>query len=179
MNRLLTLLFAASCLTATSQVPDYVPTEGLVAWWAFDGDVQDASNNQIHGTSYAASFVPDRFNNDDGAIHIEGNGLVDFGLDPRFGVVSGAGRTVAFWVKSEMEVIPRLQKYQNSVSGNSNFSLGRLLTPIFLLQMESRLLQMDKRHMAPLTWIGHLGFMWPLSTMAQQGNPLCSLMVFR
>ena len=131
MKRLLTFLFAVSCLTAVGQVPEYVPTEGLVAWWAFDGDVQDASDNQIHGTSYAASFVPDRFNNDDGAIHMEGNGLVDFGLDPRFGVVSGAGRTVAFWVKSEMEVIPRLQKYQNSVSGNSNFFVGPAAYPNF------------------------------------------------
>ena len=131
MKRLLIFLFVASSLTAVGQVPDYVPTEGLVAWWAFDGDVQDASDNQIHGTSYAASFVPDRFNNDDGAIHMEGNGLVDFGLDPRFGVVSGAGRTVAFWVKSEMEVIPRLQKYQNSVSGNSNFFVGPAAYPNF------------------------------------------------
>ena len=33
MNRLITLLLAASCLTAVGQVPDYVPTEGLVVWW--------------------------------------------------------------------------------------------------------------------------------------------------
>ena len=125
------ILFAAFCLTAVGQVPDYVPTEGLVAWWTFDGDTQDASDNQIHGTSIAASFVPDRFNNDAGAIHMEGNGLVDFGLDQRFGVVSGAGRTVAFWVKSEMQVIPRLQKYENSVSGNSNFFVGPAPYPPF------------------------------------------------
>ena len=32
MNRFFTLLLAASCLTAVGQVPDYVPTDGAVAW---------------------------------------------------------------------------------------------------------------------------------------------------
>ena len=38
MNRFFTLLFAASCLTAVGQVPDYVPTEGMVGWWPFEGN---------------------------------------------------------------------------------------------------------------------------------------------
>ena len=37
MNRFFTLLLAASCLTAVGQVPDYVPTEGMVGWWPFEG----------------------------------------------------------------------------------------------------------------------------------------------
>jgi hypothetical protein len=50
MNRFFTLLLAASCLTAVGQVPDYVPTEGLVGWWPFDGDGVDYSTNEHHGT---------------------------------------------------------------------------------------------------------------------------------
>ena len=38
MNRFFTLLFAASCLTAVGQVPDYVPTDGLVGWLPLNGD---------------------------------------------------------------------------------------------------------------------------------------------
>ena len=37
MNRFFTLLLAASCLTAVGQVPDYLPTDGLLGYWAFDG----------------------------------------------------------------------------------------------------------------------------------------------
>ena len=37
MNRFFTLLLAALCLTAVGQVPDYVPTEGMVGWWPFEG----------------------------------------------------------------------------------------------------------------------------------------------
>ena len=45
MKRLFTLLFAASCLTAVGQVPDYVPTEGLVAWYSLAENGEDASGN--------------------------------------------------------------------------------------------------------------------------------------
>ena len=45
MNRFFTLLFTAFCLTAFGQVPDYVPTEGLVAWYPLSENGEDASGN--------------------------------------------------------------------------------------------------------------------------------------
>ena len=45
MNRFFTLLLAASCLTAVGQVPDYVPTDGLVGWWNFDGQLCSESGD--------------------------------------------------------------------------------------------------------------------------------------
>ena len=50
MNRFFTLLLAASCLTAVGQVPDYVPTEGLVAWYPLNGNAEDAYAGQLDGT---------------------------------------------------------------------------------------------------------------------------------
>ncbi len=50
MNHFFTLLLAAFCLTAVGQVPDYVPTGGLVGWWPLDGDGIDHSANEYHGT---------------------------------------------------------------------------------------------------------------------------------
>jgi hypothetical protein len=41
MRRFLTLMLCASWLFASAQVPDYVPTDGLVAWYPLDGDVDD------------------------------------------------------------------------------------------------------------------------------------------
>ena len=41
MNRFFTRLLAASCLTAFGQVPDDVPTDGLVGWWPFEGSFSD------------------------------------------------------------------------------------------------------------------------------------------
>ena len=50
MNHFFTFLLAAFCLTAVGQVPDYVPTGGLVGWWPLDGDGIDHSANEYHGT---------------------------------------------------------------------------------------------------------------------------------
>ena len=43
MNRLFFLLFGMTTLSAHAQVPEYVPTEGLVAWFPFNGNASDAS----------------------------------------------------------------------------------------------------------------------------------------
>ena len=48
MNRFFTLLLAASCL-AVGQVPDYVPTDGLVGWWPLGEISSDQSGNQLDG----------------------------------------------------------------------------------------------------------------------------------
>jgi hypothetical protein len=50
MNRFFTLLFAAFCLTAVGQVPDYVPLDGLVAWYPFIVFI-----NQSHGGGFCPS----------------------------------------------------------------------------------------------------------------------------
>ena len=44
MNRLLTLLFAASCLTAVGQVPDYLVSSNPVMYFDFDGNAIDGVN---------------------------------------------------------------------------------------------------------------------------------------
>ena len=62
MNRLFLLLFGAVSLVAHAQVPDYVPTEGLVAWYPFNGNANDESGNGYHGEEYGISYVDDRFN---------------------------------------------------------------------------------------------------------------------
>ena len=49
MNRFFTLLLAASCLTAVGQVPDYVPTDGLLGWWPLGEVSSDQSGNQLDG----------------------------------------------------------------------------------------------------------------------------------
>ena len=50
MNRLFLLLFGMVALVAHAQVPDYVPTEGLVAWYPLDGNSNDLSGNGHNGT---------------------------------------------------------------------------------------------------------------------------------
>jgi len=46
------LLFGALALSinAFGQVPNYVPTNGLVGWWGFNGNANDESANGNNGT---------------------------------------------------------------------------------------------------------------------------------
>ena len=59
MNRLFLLLFGAVSLVAHAQVPDYVPTEGLVAWYPFNGNANDESGNGNDGEVAGASIAGD------------------------------------------------------------------------------------------------------------------------
>ena len=97
MNRFFTLLLAASCLTAVGQVPDYVPTEGLVAWYPFNGNADDESGNDNDGMVNGASLSSDRFNNSSSAFDFDGfNDFIDCGSAPSI-QISGA-LTYSAWI---------------------------------------------------------------------------------
>jgi hypothetical protein len=55
-------------------VPSYVPTNGLVGWWGFNGNAQDGSGNGNHGTVNGATLTTDRFGNQNGAYSFDGAG---------------------------------------------------------------------------------------------------------
>jgi len=62
MKKLLfTLLTGILSITATAQIPNYVPTNGLVGWWPFNGNANDESGNGNNGTVNGATLTTDRF----------------------------------------------------------------------------------------------------------------------
>jgi hypothetical protein len=69
MKQLLTLVLCVVIHTQvhSQSVPSYVPTNGLVGWWGFNGNAQDGSGNGNHGTVNGATLTTDRFGNQDGA----------------------------------------------------------------------------------------------------------------
>jgi uncharacterized protein (TIGR02145 family) len=75
MKNLVAVLFAVLSLNALSQIPDYVPTDGLVAWYPFDQNFQDESdfgNDAVENGS--VPFTDDRFQNGESALSFSGNG---------------------------------------------------------------------------------------------------------
>jgi hypothetical protein len=59
-----TLLFLTAFilgLNAFSQIPNYVPSNGLVGWWPFNGNANDESGNGNNGTVNGAILTTDRF----------------------------------------------------------------------------------------------------------------------
>lgn len=53
------LLFGAAAIA--QNVPSYVPTNGLVGWWPFNGNANDESGNGNNGTVNGATLTTDRF----------------------------------------------------------------------------------------------------------------------
>ena len=74
MKQLLTLLFIGIASLYAQTVPSYVPTNGLVGWWPFNGNANDDSGNSINGVVTGALLGTDRFNNPNKAYNFSQNG---------------------------------------------------------------------------------------------------------
>ena len=75
MKNFFAVFLALLSLDALSQIPDYVPTDGLVAWYPFDQNFQDESefgNDAVENGS--VPFTDDRFQNGESALSFSGNG---------------------------------------------------------------------------------------------------------
>ncbi len=78
MKRKSLLLTAVATLgltaaTTAQTVPNYVPTNGLVGWWPFNGNANDESGNGNNGTVNGATLTTDRFGNANKAYSFDGN----------------------------------------------------------------------------------------------------------
>ena len=71
---MLTAFAVGLCLAANvmAQVPSYVPTNGLVGWWPFNGNANDVSGNGNNGTVNGATLTTDRFGNQNKAYLFNG-----------------------------------------------------------------------------------------------------------
>ena len=91
--RLLTLLFCYLSILSVAQTP----TDGLVAYYPFNGNANDESGNGHHGMVNGASLMDDRFGNENGAY--EFNGLDNYiALDDVIGNIGTADYTISCWI---------------------------------------------------------------------------------
>ena len=72
---LLLVTLATLGLTASTMaqnLPNYVPADGLVGWWPFNGNANDESGNDLNGTVNGAILTNDRFENNNSAYSFDG-----------------------------------------------------------------------------------------------------------
>jgi hypothetical protein len=77
---MLNILFALITTLGYSQVPNYVPTNGLVGWWPFNGNANDESGNGNNGTVNGATLTSDRFGNINQAYGFDGNDWIEMNI---------------------------------------------------------------------------------------------------
>ena len=91
------LLFGGLFQAVGQSVPSYVPTNGLVGWWPFNGNAQDASGNGNHGTVNGATLTSDRLGNQNGAYSF--NGIDNWIQVQDHPSLRPSQITIALWVK--------------------------------------------------------------------------------
>ena len=69
MKRLIFLTLSTLCAATFAQVPDYVPTDGLVAWLPLDNGVEDEGPLNNETVNYGSESAVNRFGQQDAARH--------------------------------------------------------------------------------------------------------------
>lgn len=101
MNRFIVFAFCAVAGIGHAQIPTYVPADGLLAWYPFDGNAQDASENALHAVASGVEAAVDRNGQENGAL------AFGSGIDAPVSVVQAPGLvddvvntfSYAFWAK--------------------------------------------------------------------------------
>ncbi len=116
-----------------AQVPNYVPTNGLVGWWPFNGNANDESGNGNNGTVNGATLTTDRFGNTNQAYSFDG-------VDDKIisSIINQPSLTVSIWY--------------NTIYPNNYY-------PLLIGFNQTRFIEMAGNHPAYISNanVGHLG----------------------
>jgi hypothetical protein len=96
----ITIFLAALNVVGFAQIPEYVPSDGLVAWWGMDGNGEDSHTGTYNATNLTATPATDRFGNENWALMFSGS---DEMRGPGGGDMdAGLGNAITFscWLKA-------------------------------------------------------------------------------
>jgi len=85
--------------TMAQSVPSYVPTNGLVGWWPFNGNANDERGSGNNGTVNGATLTLDRYGNVNSAYGFS-NSNIEVNHNSLFGFNQNGSFTVSFWYNS-------------------------------------------------------------------------------
>lgn len=98
MRRFLLPFALLLSVSLAAQVPSYVPTDGLVAWYPFNGNANDESGISTDGEVFSATLTEDRFGNAASAYYFSGSGCtphIETNIDF---LGSDEGMSISFWL---------------------------------------------------------------------------------
>jgi hypothetical protein len=130
MNKAYKILFSFLLVLVTSlgfsqSVPSYVPTNGLVGWWGFNGNAQDGSGNGNHGTVNGATLTTDRFGNQNGAYDFDGvNDNVLVQMDSNLAPIGKSYYSYSIWFQGNPGDGILMQIFTGTFINLSNYDLG-------------------------------------------------------
>ena len=89
-------LFGLAVASMGQTLPAYLPTDGLVGWWPFNGNANDESGNGNDGTVNGATLTTDRFGVENNSYLFSNNTNVSCPIESS---VFGNGFTISLWCK--------------------------------------------------------------------------------
>jgi hypothetical protein len=109
---------------ALAQIPNYVPQNGLVGWWPFNGNANDESGNGNNGAVNGAALTTDRFGSSNKAYYFSStncNPRIDISNFNYGGVVNSF--SISFWIKRVGNgcISPRLFEFGNGSGWGVNW----------------------------------------------------------
>jgi hypothetical protein len=97
MKKIIFLFCLYSINSIYAQIPTYVPTNGLVAYYPFNGNANDESGNGNNGINNGATLTTDRFGNINKAYNFNGSSnYISVPFSSTIGVQQKI--SVSFWV---------------------------------------------------------------------------------
>jgi hypothetical protein len=119
----LLLCFLFLGVNAFSQnIPSYVPTNGLVGWWPFNGNANDESGNGNHGTVNGATLTSDRNGVAGKAYSFDGTNYIQVPHSNDLNLKNGS---ISFWFKSNQTSLQTIiYKTEFGTAANENYAVG-------------------------------------------------------
>ena len=123
MKKILFTLFLIGCIAnSNAQVPSYVPTDGLVGYWPFNGNANDETGNGNNGTVNGATLTSDRDGNENSAYYLNVNSSGGWGQAQNRITVSNPtisndnSFTMSAWINLETKPSP-FNNRQHTIMG--------------------------------------------------------------
>jgi hypothetical protein len=140
MRKIILLLAVGSALTTQTlfaQVPSYIPTNGLVGYWPFNGNANDVSGNNNNGTVNGATLTTDRFGNDNSAYSFNGvSNTISY--NSTFVFNQNSDGALSFWFENESilsNIYSTLFFSKTTLGENNRFNLYLQPLPDNLLRL--------------------------------------------
>jgi hypothetical protein len=127
---ILITILSITAFSIEAQVPNYVPTNGLVGWWPFNGNANDESGNGNNGVVNGATLTTDRFGNTNKAYSFDG--INDYINVLYSNSLHGSNGTINAWIKTSTQFTsqkvifaqsngrPQLVAATQGINGNQN-----------------------------------------------------------
>jgi hypothetical protein len=90
-------IFGVPFLSNSQTVPSYVPTNGLIAWWPFNGNANDVSGNGNNGTVFNALLTTDRYGNNNSSYLFNSSSSSHISLNNSIGNFGTSNFTISWW----------------------------------------------------------------------------------